>query len=180
MLTACEKPMNELDVKNNSNPRMSYQILMTINDAPGPFENIEGRMHYRIENKSCIPEDPIAGVRQSANKLIKFPLKKIEDAVYSGEIQLDLLLGEDYFGLGTCHWKLSSISLSMEANKNVFLPGMTNEDIVKNKSKEVYFLKSEYSDKTYPGSSGGSILSKHIYENRKNFFSIMMEAKEIP
>jgi hypothetical protein len=177
-LSACGSTMTNPDVARNPHPRMHYQLTMIINGAPGPFNDIKGRMLYEIANRSCVPEDPISGTRSPPSEWPEFELTRVSDGVYVGDFYLDLFQGGDYFGLGVCQWKLTSVTVAMEANKNEFYPGISNEEILAHAPITSYFSKSQYTDTSSPGVSGGAMFDPATEETKDQFFSIALTAKE--
>jgi hypothetical protein len=58
--SACGSLMNP-DIRQNPHPKMRYDITMTIEGAPSPFDSVNGHMQYDISNERCAPEDNLAG-----------------------------------------------------------------------------------------------------------------------
>lgn len=179
LLTACDKPMKKIDVENNTNPRMRYQVTMKINKSPGLFKNVTGSMLYKIENKLCIPESPISGVRVGRNEYRNIELKNVSKDTYIGEVYFDLLKGEDYFGLGTCYWTPNALTITMEANGNTFYAGISASSMQSGNPESTYFNAETYESSNEPREIGGASLNENIKKHIDKFFSVTMTGKEI-
>lgn len=145
---ACGTSMNNPDIKHNPDPKMRYEITVTIEGAPGPFDSAEGIAFYEVNNKACVPErgGPLNPLRLPPHTELPFSLTRINDHQYQGTIYLDLLMDEDYFGLGVCHWSLSNIATKLKVKKTTFTPGIDTAEIVSQKPLPRYYLQSNYTD----------------------------------
>ncbi|MDL9998462.1 hypothetical protein QTI24_07620 [Variovorax sp. J22P240] len=172
--------MKTPDIKQNPHPKMRYEITLTIQDAPGPFESVEGYVYYEVTNKECSPENPISGTwGQRPTASIPLVFTPIADGVYTGTVYLDLLQDEDYFGLGVCHWKFGTAGASLKAKEVGFTPGISSASIATGRSETTYFSREHYVDTTAKGMSfGGVPLSAWITKQPDRFFSATLIAKE--
>ena len=138
--------MNHPDIKHNPDPKMRYEITVTIEGAPGPFDSMEGRALYEVNNKACVPEKggPLNPLRIPPHTDVPFSLTRISDHQYQGTIYLDLLKDEDYFGLGVCHWSMISLTTFLKVKKTNFSPGIVTDEIISAKPSVRYYLQSDY------------------------------------
>ncbi|WP_266169272.1 hypothetical protein [Dyella subtropica] len=179
--TACSSSMNTPDIKQNPHPKMRYEITVTIDGAPGPFDSISGFMQYEVTNKQCIPltGGPMNAMRipPTAHPAIDF--KRVSDNVYTGTVYADYFLDEDYFGEGVCHWSLMSATARLKVKNLTLVPYLLSDEIFSQKSVEAYFVRGDYSDNDQErGSSGSRRSSDYPPELQKDIFSITLVAKE--
>lgn len=132
LLTAChsETAMNqeittaEQDVeqggrglaKLNPAPRQAYELVVKIEDAPGPFAVVEGLAQYDVTNEQeCGRILPATGRAGRITSQENVQLQKVGDNEYRGTVYLDLLQDEDYYGRGVCQWKFSGAGATLKA-----------------------------------------------------------------
>lgn len=179
-ISGCSHAMNDSDIKQNPHPKQRYEITMTIDGAPGPFDSVTGKMGYEITNPDCVPKDPVSGGSSPPGSTPSIEFRQEGGGLYRGVLYLDLLQDDNYFGLGVCHWKMTDAFMGLKANGVTFGPNISYDDIVSNKSSTWYFLKEYYSGvslKDY--NDGGTLLSDYVAKNRDKFFSITLTAKEV-
>ncbi|MBO9648881.1 MAG: hypothetical protein J7605_10240 [Variovorax sp.] len=177
--TACGSSMKPSDIKRNPHPKMRYELTLTIHDAPGPFDSIEGTMQYEVADKRCSPENPISGTWNPPHVNVPFAFNRVADNVYTGTVYLDILEDEDYYGLGVCHWQMTFAIVGMKAKGAEFSPDVSSAKIVTNQPETTYFAKEIYKRPTVEGlSTGGVPLSDWIAKQPSKFFSTTLIAKE--
>ncbi|WP_147654213.1 hypothetical protein [Vulcaniibacterium gelatinicum] len=174
--------MSTPEYKRNPAPRERYEITVTVADAPGAFEAVEGSVTYQVLDTSCVPRDPISGA-QSKTPYAHVPivLTRRSGNSYAGSVIADLMLDEDYFGLGVCRWSLTSVSAYLRHGTTTFAPGLSRDDLRAERSATTYFWKG-----SYPGVAasserttdyGRSLPSLFVPEYRDELFSITLTAK---
>src|ERR1700749_441278 len=92
--SACGVAMNKPDVKLNPQPRMRYEITIKVDNAPGPFDRVEGVIDYRVSNENCVPLTPVTGATVAPEKRVPIVLPHSGGNIYKGEIYADLLQDE--------------------------------------------------------------------------------------
>ena len=184
-LPACGKSMKKPDVKLNPHPKMRYEITLTIEDAPGPFDTVEGSAGYEVANGSCVPLTPFTGATIEPTKNVPIVLTRLSDKVYKGEIYVDLLADEDYFGLGLCRWSMPFANFGLRIGNLLFGHSISLKDILEGNSDTRYFNhRSYFSDDAKsqkdnrPRVSSGRANRSDFKEDSKITFSTTLVAKE--
>jgi hypothetical protein len=172
--------MNNPDIKHNPNPKIRYEITLTIKDAPGPFESIKGYMLYKVTNEQCAPFERFAGIyHPPPDQDLPFTLTQVSDQEYKGTIYLDLLQDEDYYGKGVCHWSMPFVLANLKVGEVTFGPDISQAQIIQEQSVQQYFPKKAYGDNSVKDMGyAGSTMSETIANYRDEFFSITLSAKE--
>jgi hypothetical protein len=141
----------------NPSPKRAYEIVMTIENAPGPFADVSGGAQYDVTNENECGHINSAGVAERITSQERVALTKVSDTEYRGVVYLDQMLDEDYYGRGVCHWELMGASVVLRATGDAletrFMPMIGNELIASGGTTETYFWKGGYPrDKTdnYP------------------------------
>jgi hypothetical protein len=139
--------MQKPELKKNPNPKQRYQVTMTIKDAPGAFDSINGYAIYQVLNDVCVPLQPGSGARLAPYMRIPVTLTRNGD-LYVGAIYADQMLDEDYYGLGVCKWTLTIAAVELKARTNTFRAHLNIDDknVISQKPKTVYFGSSVYTD----------------------------------
>jgi hypothetical protein len=178
---ARKSTMNDkLNIQRNPQPKMRYELTLTIQDAPGPFESVTGHMQYEVENERCSPENPISGTYgKRPYKDVPIEFTRTGDNTYTGTVYLDLLRDEDYYGLGVCRWKMVAAIVAMTEQDVTFSPDIPLDKIATQQSKTLYFPKKAYRNASLKGSGdGGMPMSEIVAQYRNDFFSATLTAKE--
>lgn len=182
-LPACGPSMKKPDIKLNPHPKMRYEITLTIEDAPGPFDAVEGYAGYEVANGSCVPLTPFSGATLTPEKDVPMALSRVSDKVYGGELYVDLLTDEDYFGLGLCRWSMPFANFSLRVGNLVFGHSLALNDILENKSVTRYFSMLSYRESTplkdgeRPWVNSGNA-QRSDFKEPKSTFSMTLIAKE--
>jgi hypothetical protein len=142
--SACGSPMKAPGIKRNPHPKMRYEVIMTIQGAPGPFDSIDGAVQYKVSNDHCVPLTPISGATLSPEKSVPLELSHVSDNVYKGTLYVDLLRDEDYYGLGVSHWSVVAATVSLKVKKADFSPDLFADGILKQASETRYFSKKQF------------------------------------
>ncbi|MBB6242879.1 hypothetical protein [Rhodanobacter sp. MP1X3] len=175
--------MKTPDIKQNPNPKMRYEITITVHGAPKDFDTVKGSMQYEVKSSdTCVAADSISGHHSNLAQFIPFEIKKVDDHTYKGTVVTDYFLDEDYYGLGVCHWVMSSAMTVFKINGNGvdFGPGIGLSDVQGQKSVDLYFpikTLSNGSDLSY--GDGGQNLSDTVKKHRSDFFVITLSAKGV-
>jgi hypothetical protein len=175
--TACSAPMKNPDIKQNPHPAKRYEITITIDGAPGPFDSIDGYAMYQVKNGECVPVQPISGARPIPEKSIDLALTRTGN-VYKGTFYVDQLQDEDYFGLGVCHWALTGAGALLHLRKIVFSPDISFADMQSQKTSVTYFANAAYHDLGGEGGDTGNPRTPYVIAHPSEFFSVTVVTKE--
>ncbi|HEY0198832.1 MAG TPA: hypothetical protein VGC19_09860 [Rhodanobacter sp.] len=181
--SACGSPMKTPDIKQNPHPKMRYEITMTIQGAPGPFDSVSGFVQYKVSNSHCVPLTPISGATLPPESRIPIAFTRVSDNLYKAVIYTDLMQDEDYYGMGVCHWSVVATSADLKIKTTALSPAIFHDDIVAQKSVATYFVDSDYLDSD--GAHGeervvSGNLNRDFYlpASRPDVFSVVLSANE--
>lgn len=183
--SACGSPMKTPDIKQNPHPKMRYEITMTIDGAPGPFDSMTAFVQYKVSNDRCVPLQPISGATLAPEDRVPLELARVSDHVYTGHLYVDLLQDEDYYGMGVCHWEVVAATAVLQVGKVAFSPDLLKNEILEQKSATRYFNVHQYADarqgKVAPPVSSGMLPSEYKAlkpEWQHDMFSVALAARE--
>ncbi len=172
--------------KLNPSPRKAYALTLTLDKAPGPFAAVNGYAQYDVSNDSeCGQIHPQTGVGQRITSSEPVVLKKVSEQEYQGVIHLDLMLDEDYYGRGVCHWKMTGTRVALKASgkkeETAFLPFIETKDVIAGKPVTLYFWKGGYPKEEIEDYADNGLPSAQDFkpELRDQLFSLTLVAKEI-
>jgi hypothetical protein len=180
---ACGQAMKQPDIKLNPHPKMRYEITLTIEDAPGPFESVTAYTNFETDT-NCVPEAPITagnyGSKYPVGHSVLVAFHTVGANTYQGTMYMDLLQDEDYYGLGVCHWRVTSFSVPMKAGEVTFGPAITGDEIASRQPKVEYFPKSYFGDPSVikDTHTGGMPMSESVARAPGKFFSTTLTPAE--
>jgi hypothetical protein len=169
--------VSQPDIKQNPDPRMRYEIVATVEGAPGPFDQVLGIADYRVTNELCVPPTPVMGARIVPEKRADIVFKHEHDNVYRAVVYLDLLQDEDYFGKGICHWSLSGAGIELRHEGVTFSAALFHDDVLARKAVSRYFAEASYA-KTTPQRIDTGITDRENFHGAGKLFSVTMKAEE--
>ncbi|HEY5971958.1 MAG TPA: hypothetical protein VIT22_08285 [Pseudoxanthomonas sp.] len=189
-------PVRHVDVKDNQPPRpqirrnphpTAYEITMTIENAPGPFGSIEGFMQYDTGlDNPCMPDlGGMAGTRMRLSESIPVKYEKIGENKYRGIVYTDLLMDEDYYGLGVCHWSMIAARVDLRAGvttgETTFFENIFHDDLVSKDRMKVYFWNGHYPKEAIDSLNvpGEDKIEKFKPEVRDDLFSLAFEIRKV-
>jgi hypothetical protein len=171
--------MKNPDIKLNPNPRMRYEVTAVVKDAPGPFDLIEGAVQYKVTDRKCVPLTPITGAAEFPEKRVPIELHRVDDHTYKGDLYVDLLQDEDYFGKGVCHWDLIGADVSFKVNKLYFSPSLFHDELVAGQPVIRFFSDRSYQLSTVQRVDIGNEHREDFKEDAPHTFSIELKAREM-
>lgn len=175
---ACSAPMKKIDIKKNPHPVMRYDITMTINDAPGRFDEMEVFATYQVMNDACVPLQPGSGARLNPMTSATLALTRVSEYVYTTTLYVDQFQDENYYGLGVCHWTSTGVQANLRIHKVTVSPDMSLNDVLEQKAVTIPFSKLDFTDPTQEGLDSGPPRNSHSAMELSNSFSITLAAKE--
>ncbi|HEY4293246.1 hypothetical protein [Luteibacter sp.] len=174
---ACGASMKKPDIKLNPNPRMRYEITMTIHGAPGPFDRIEGSIDYKVGNPASVPLTPFSGATVEPQRHETVEFRKVGENVYKAEIYADMFLDEDYFGQGVCHWVVEGLSADLIVGSHNLSPAIFRDDIFSGATITRYFANISYTFRDRSSIDIGSSDPKD-YKRPDDTFSVTLSSTE--
>lgn len=179
LTTAHASAMKTPEIKHNPTPKKRYDITLTVDGAPGPFDSITGFVEYKVANDECVPLEPVSGATIAPEEKVPVVFKHETGNVYIGSIYADLMQDEDYYGLGMCHWQVVAASAVLKNNAVEFSPAIFHKDIEAQHAVSTYFVKGDYVDNTNPHSAFGTT-NRSLFqpESRTDLFTVTLAAKE--
>lgn len=176
--------MKNPDIKINPHPKMRYEITLSIEGAPGPFDAVKGSAGYEVTNGACVPLTPFSGATLKPDKNVPMSLNRVSDTAYKCDIYVDLLMDEDYFGQGLCRWSMRFVDFDLQIGNLAFAHSISLDDVLAGKSATRYFNNLSYvsEDAKSPKSDHPRISSgnpeRADFTDPKNTFSMTITAKE--
>jgi hypothetical protein len=169
--------MKKPDIKLNRQPRMSYEITVKVDNAPGPFDRIEGVVDYRVSNEVCVPLTPVTGATVAPEKRAPVVLTRTGSSnVYRGEVFADLLQDEDYYGKGVCHWSVVAASANLWVKQVDFSASLFHDDLLKGNPVTRYYSNRSYAT-TQMGRVDTGETDRSQYQDEANaIFSVTISA----
>lgn len=133
----------------NPAPTQPYQVVLTIEGAPGPFAVVEGRAQYDVVNEGeCGLINRLSGTAGRITSNEPFVFNRVSDGEYRGVVYLDGMLDEDLYGRGVCRWELTDVRASMRATgtkgETRFVPSISAKEIVAGESTTLHFWNGGY------------------------------------
>jgi hypothetical protein len=128
-LAACGGNMEDPTAKANPNARIRYELTVRTDTAVDRFDSIRGSVDYRVDNESCVPAAPITGAHDVPTKHVPIKLRPVGNDTLVGTMETDLLLDEDYFGLGVCHWTFVAVNVDFNIGKGKLYTSLVLRDL---------------------------------------------------
>lgn len=172
----------EAKYQRNPNPKQRYDIVMKIENAPGPFALAMWSAQY--EAPECIYLlSKFAGVHSRPHTAVNVDFKKIDETTYAGSVYLDAMLDEDYFGSGICKWKMTFANVSLMATgdevETRFVVTSSVGEIKAQKIFTRYYWKKYYprAEMERFSDSGDPDIGKVPDDKKNEFFNINITPK---
>ncbi len=131
----------------NPKPQKGYEVVLTIQDAPGPFQKMGWSGMYQATGCNFIVND-WAGVRGMPERLLQIPFTVRPDGSQVATVYLDAMLDEDYYGNGVCQWTLTSAGPWMQASgaseETSFSVDLTPEQLQAERPMKLLYWKGYY------------------------------------
>lgn len=175
--SACGSPMDTPAIKKNPHPSRRYEITITIEGAPGPFDSAKADVLLQVKNDECYPLQPGSGARFAPEKRIPVELSGSGNT-YKGSFYEDQLLDENYFGMGVCHWGINIVGAYLSAGKASFDTSLSTEDLHSGRPNTTYYRVKSYHNQNQIFPDSGSPRTEDVVKNPGDYFSITVTGKE--
>ncbi|WP_312996529.1 hypothetical protein [Achromobacter animicus] len=152
--TTAKAPLRKL----NPAPTQAYEIRLTLAnasdlsiaaDGKSPFTVVEGTAQFDASNGArCGKSNAVSGHVPTLTSHEPFRLSRISATEYAGIVYADMLLNEDYYGRGVCHWALTEARVALRARADIadtrFVAGLPAKEVLAGGTQVRYFWKGYY------------------------------------
>jgi hypothetical protein len=182
-LGGCEqKDYSHVQFRQNPHPVEKYEIIVKVENAPGPFRVASGSADFQIANvpiheEACLPPgDPYTGAPapvpdQSGTDIELHPAGP---QTWTATVYADAMLDARYFDRGVCKWDFNGFSpllMATGAKGEIrYSPFISGENIRRQKTAVTYFWR-----KSYPGSGYNNFLNIGVID-RSTYDSTVTDA----
>lgn len=150
-LQACHlnpsKALRPIEVKVNRAAQRGKALEFRFSGLPGAVRLSDAELHFEIQNRECVPMDygrAWGGVRLPPRYGLPTPVSLASHGALIVDVPKDALIDENYFGLGTCHWALQSVSLPFASQRARFVASVLADEILTDKDLVLQYLVSDY------------------------------------
>ncbi|AVJ25837.1 hypothetical protein [Achromobacter spanius] len=144
--------------KLNPAPTQAYEIRLTLAntsdlsstaDGKSPFTVVEGTAQFDASNGArCGKSNALSGHVPTLTSHEPFRLSRISATEYAGTVYADMLLDEDYYGQGACHWALTEARVALRARADIadtrFVAGLPAKKVLASGTQVRHFWKGYY------------------------------------
>ena len=144
--------------KLNPAPTQAYEIRLTLAnasdlsspaDGKSPFTVVEGTVQFDASNGArCGKSNALSGHVPTLSSHETFRLSRISATEYVGTVYADMLLDEDYYARGVCHWALTEARVALRARADIadtrFVAGLPAKKVLAGGTQARYFWKGYY------------------------------------
>ncbi|MDO9253227.1 MAG: hypothetical protein Q7U48_16980 [Hydrogenophaga sp.] len=168
----------------NPTPRQGYEIVLTIQDAPGPFKKMGWSALYQAKGCNYVVND-FAGVRGEPEHTVVLPFTERPDGSYAATVYLDAMLDEDYYGNGVCQWQMVGVGAGVMATgtpaESSFRASLQPDQVVAEQPVQLFYWKGYYPRSKTDGfrTWGNNTREKFALEARDNLFSMTLTPKKV-
>lgn len=180
--TGCSRGHGDPDnPKQNPHAVKRYEVTATA-DAPGPWDSVKGMLTFIVPNMDCVPKDFYKRGWYVPNIDRDMDLTRVNEHTWKGYFYRDSMQGENYFGLGECHWDAARITANFTVHSETFFVRVGgNLDGYMGYTPEInYFEKSMYWDRARSGDTvlGFADSNELIAKHPDLYFPITVTVKE--
>jgi hypothetical protein len=114
-----------------------------------------------------------------------FRLSRVSATEYVGTVYADMLLDEDYYGRGVCHWTLTEARVALQARADIadtrFVAGMPAMEVLAGGTQARYFWKGYYPrfERGQHADYGRNQLDAVPADKLNEFFTVTLTARKI-
>lgn len=181
--------------KLNPAPTQAYEIRLTLanasdlssaDDGKSPFTVVEGTAQFDASNGArCGKSNALSGHVPTLSSHETFQLSRISATEYVGTVYTDMLLNEDYYGRGVCHWALTEARVAVRARTDAadtrFVTGLAAQKVLLAGTQVRYFWKGYYPrfEQRQHTDFGRDHLDTVPADKRSEFFTVTLTARKI-
>ena len=166
--------------KMNRHPIKLYEITATT-DAPGPWDSVSAYIGYDVVTPSCSPENKLLGVHELPTDLGRtIVMTRVGTKTWKGNFYRDLVLDENYYQLGICHWDATSVVANFVVHNEMFAAGGVMEEFLKNGTTATYFKTIDFTDRSRTAGALESLSTDpEVVQSPNAFFPITVNVTEV-
>ncbi len=176
-----------LPYHRNPQARQAWRMQVEIEGAPGPLVLVRSGYSLAVQRPHpCLPPVKLTmmGVPATAHPTAstEFALHQVGEGRYEGVFYTDVLLDEDYFGLGVCPWVMQGgsvvFSATGSAGETRYVAHFNVNDLFDGFVKRRYYAKTAYpinprlKDWSEPGHTDPN---RYVPALRDDLFSITLK-----
>jgi len=181
--------------KLNPAPTQAYEIRLTLAnasdlsspaDGKSPFTVVEGTVQFDASNGArCGKSNALSGHVPTLSSHEPLPLSRISATEYVGTVYADMLLDEDYYGRGVCHWELTEARVALRARADIadtrFVAGLPAKTVLAGGTQARYFWKGYYPrfKNGQHADYGNNQLDAVPADKLNEFFTVTLTARKI-
>lgn len=189
--TTAKAPLRKL----NPAPTQAYEIRLTLAnasdlssaaDGKSPFTVVEGTAQFDASNGArCGKSNAVSGHVPTLTSHEPFRLSRISATEYAGTVYADMLLNEDYYGRGVCHWALTEARVALRARADIadtrFVAGLAAKEVLTGGTHVRYFWKGYYPrfEDGQHAEYGKDQLDAVPADKLSEFFTVTLTARKI-
>ena len=114
VVPASEAPPQRARIQ--ANPQQAIELVLTLDNPPGPFAVVEGVAQYDVVNEEqCGHINPLSGTAERITHQQAIILQATGPNRYRGTVYRDLMQDEDYYERGVCQWQFSGAGVLLKA-----------------------------------------------------------------
>lgn len=146
-LLGCEQSQREPEAYlHNPNPTEKYEMTVTVENAPGPFESVGASAGYKAPDCQYVV-DKFNGIFRNPYDSKGIDLKKTSENEWKGYFYADEMVDKDY-GFGMCKWVLHSAGPAFRATHSredtSFSLDMDREQLLSGETVTKFYPKRRY------------------------------------
>lgn len=181
--------------KLNPAPTQAYEIRLTLAnasdlssavDGKSPFTVVEGTAQFDASNGArCGKSNAQSGHVPTSASHEPFRLSRVSATEYVGTVYADMLLDEDYYGRGVCHWTLTEARVALRARADIadtrFVAGLPAKEVLAGGAQARYFWKGYYPrfEDGQHADYGRNQLDAVPADKLNEFFTVTLTARKI-
>jgi hypothetical protein len=155
-------------------------------DGKSPFAEVEGTVQFDASNGArCGKSNAPSGHVPTLSSHEPFRLSRLSATEYVGTVYADMLLDEDYYGRGVCHWALTGARVALRARTDIadtrFVAGLPAKEVLAGGTQARYFWKGYYPrfEVGQHSDYGTNQLDAVRADKLNEFFTVTLTARKI-